>query len=79
MSKPNIKVTCEVVKVESDPSMRVTKILIIGDNSEWPEVLGSACEVKAYLLGLRAMAGMFNRQDIAVEIPGVPREMYESF
>ncbi len=79
MDKPEVKITINITDTDTTPSIHLAEVLVETETGSWPETVGSAGELKWFLRGLKCMAGTLGRQDVAVSIPGVPREMLQGF
>lgn len=79
MDKPKVEIKITVTDTDTTPSIHLAEVLVETETSSWPEVVGSPGELQWFLRGLKCMAATLGRQDIAVEVPGVPREMRQGF
>jgi hypothetical protein len=75
MDKHEVKITINVTDSGTIPNIHLAEVLVETETGSWPEVVGSPGELQWFLRGLKCMAATLGRQDIAVEVPGVPREM----
>lgn len=79
MDKPKVEIKIKLVETPTDPPIKVAQVTLQTDTGVFQDTLGSPGELRTYLRGAKAMAASLGRQDLAVTIPDVPREMQRGF